>query len=69
MAEVHFRKLELPLSGGLLRVDPQLKAGAVEHTNQLNDEGLVKNILRYFMLPLRRFPSVRALAQAQHRCG
>jgi len=55
------RRWDLIVDGTVMEVDFQLRAGAIANGLQLQDEGYVAQLLRYFQLPLRRFPAVAFL--------
>jgi len=49
------------LDGSVMSIDAQLRAGAASVGVALQDEGYVGSVLRYFLLPLRRFPAAAYL--------
>ena len=55
------RRWDLIVDGSVLLLDSQLRSGAVTKGLALQDENLVAALLRYFHLPLRRFPGVAYL--------
>lgn len=48
-------------AGSVLKIEPQLRSGGVTNGIALQDENFVANLLRFFHLPLRRFPGVAYL--------
>ncbi|KAL1527274.1 hypothetical protein AB1Y20_015949 [Prymnesium parvum] len=68
-AEVYMRRWDFVVGGGVMRIDPQLRRGVVGNGIALQDENFVANVLRYFHLPLRRFPGVQYLACCSSTSG
>ena len=48
-------------AGSVLKIEPQLRSGGVTNGVALQDENFVAALLRFFHLPLRRFPGVAYL--------
>ncbi|KAL3894681.1 MAG: hypothetical protein SGPRY_013741, partial [Prymnesium sp.] len=55
-AEVYMRRWDMILNGGIMRIDRQLRQGVISNGLSLQDENYVAALLRYFHLPIRRFP-------------
>jgi hypothetical protein len=65
-AEVYMRRWDMITDGTIMRIDSQLRVGKVTNGLALQDENLVGALLRYFHLPLRRFPGVAYLGCCNH---
>ena len=56
------------LSGEVMEIDPQLRAGAVLNSPALQGDHYVRTVLMHAKLPVRRFASVAALRCCQGPC-
>ena len=60
-AEVYMRRWDLIVDGSIMKIDPQLRAGAVTNGISFQDENLVARLRQHIQFPLRRFPAVAFL--------
>ena len=60
-AEIYFGRWDALLDGSVMRIEPQLARGRVEHGAAMSNEHLLAATLRHARVPLRRFPAIAHL--------